>query len=89
MAAFSQPTCYCQVYCPFHTCPTQLLLQATAAFLPKDVSAAEKPLAVRVLLIMPTLYRRWAALRLADVEEWHETWAHQAMMAGTWDKGCR
>ena len=60
----------------------QQLLHATSAFLPKDINDAANPLSYRVLLIMPTLYRRWAALRLSDLEEWISTWIHPSMMAG-------
>ena len=39
-------------------------------------------MAYRVLLIMPTLYRKWAATRLHDLYPWVDTWANEAMFAG-------
>ena len=45
------------------------------------------PLAFRVLLIMPTLYRRWDALRLDDLNHWIMSWEHGSMMAGVKEKG--
>lgn len=43
---------------------------ARAAFLAKDADNLENPLAYRVLLIMPVLYRRWASCRLRTMAAW-------------------
>lgn len=39
-------------------------------------------MAYRVLLILPTLYRKWAATRLQDLYPWVGTWANEFMYAG-------
>ena len=38
-------------------------LHAKASFLPKDPASLADPMAYRILLILPTLYRHWAATR--------------------------
>ena len=43
---------------------------ARAAYLAKDAQNREDPLAYRVLLILPAIYRRWASARLAALEDW-------------------
>ena len=53
-----------------------------ASFLSKDSEDTLNPLAYRVLLILPTLYRRWASLRLHDLGPWTATWAMPEMCAG-------
>lgn len=62
---------------------------AKAAFLAKDANDCNNPLASRVLMIMPTLYRKWAAMRLEDLEDigWNATWQHGAMVAGVRERG--
>ena len=40
---------------------------AKAAFLEKDPSKAGDPMAYRVLLVLPAVYRRWAGLRLTQM----------------------
>ena len=60
---------------------------AKAAFLAKDPNKLEDPLAYRVLLILPTLYRRWASTRLRAMESWIEKWAMPEMFAGIKGKG--
>ena len=37
---------------------------------------------LRVLLILPTLYRRWASARLYDLQDWIKSWANEYMYAG-------
>ena len=36
----------------------------------------------RVLLILPTIYRKWAATRLRDLYPWVQTWANPSLYAG-------
>ena len=40
------------------------------AYLAKDPNNAEDPLAYRPLLVLPHLYRRWAAYRLQCLPTW-------------------
>ena len=49
--------------------PEQLTI-AKAAFLHKDDPTNAGPLDVRPLLILPTIYRRWAGLRLHNCSDW-------------------
>ena len=63
------------------------VLHCTAAFLTKDEGDRFNPLAHRVLLIAPTLYRKWATLRLDDMDDWINTWSHPAMMVGVKGRG--
>ena len=58
------------------------LTHARAAFLAKDPDRPEDPLAYRVLLVLPALYRRWASMRLADLEPWIQEWQLDEMFAG-------
>ena len=58
------------------------LRDARAAFLPKDMDDPTNPLADRVLLIMPTLYRRWASVRLKQLLPWTKQWGLEDMVAG-------
>ena len=60
---------------------------AKAAFLAKDADKLEDPLAYRVLLIMPVLYRRWASCRLRAMAEWIRRWQLQEMVAGVAEVG--
>ena len=39
-------------------------------------------MAYRVLMILPTLYRKWAATRLHTLYEWVPQWANEAIYAG-------
>ena len=43
--------------------------KAKAAFLSKDTKKTDQPLEYRILLILPTLYRRWAAARLGTMQQ--------------------
>ena len=45
-------------------------LHVRAAFLSKDPLNLTDPLAYRVLLILPTIYRRWASTRFEDMRLW-------------------
>ena len=42
------------------------ILQAKATHLAKDAERTDDPIAYRVLMILPVLYRRWASTRLND-----------------------
>ena len=44
-------------------------------------------MAYKVLLILPTLYRRWASARLHELYPWVEGWADQSMYAGIPGRG--
>ena len=57
-------------------------LHARAAFLSKDTTNTTDPLAYRVLLILPTFYRRWASTRLNDIRLWIRSWQLPGMLAG-------
>ena len=65
----------------------QPLLHGRAAFLEKDEDKQVEPLSFRVLLVLPTLYRKWAALRLANLQHWISKWAMLSMLAGTQGQG--
>ena len=62
---------------------------AKAAFLAKDPSKTDDPLSYRVLLILPTLYRRWASVRLLDMAPWIDEWAMDEMYAGVKGQGAQ
>ena len=55
---------------------------AKAAYLSKDPDKIDDPLEYRVLLILPTLYRRWASARLNDLKPWIRLWQLHSMYAG-------
>ena len=57
------------------------------AFLAKDPSETEEPLSYRPLLVLPHLYRRWAAHRLQCLPSWIQTWSNDSMYAGIPDRG--
>ena len=58
------------------------ITQGRAAFLSKDTINTDNPLAYRVLLILPTIYRRWATARLKDLLPWIRLWQKTNMCAG-------
>ena len=62
-------------------------LHGRLAFLAKDPSDAEEPYAYRPLLVLPHLYRRWAAYRLQCLPSWVHTWANESMFASISDRG--
>ena len=47
----------------------KLAEKAKAAFLAMDPNKVEDPLAYRVLLVLPVLYRKWATAQLNALEE--------------------
>ena len=61
--------------------------EAKAAFLEKDPEDSGNPLAYRVLLILPGVYRRWAGLRLTQLADWIDQWAPPEMFAGIRGRG--
>jgi hypothetical protein len=63
------------------------LTQGRLAFLAKDPTQAEDPMSYRPLLVLPHLYRRWAAHRLQCLPGWIDSWANDSMFAGIPDKG--
>lgn len=62
-------------------------LHAKAAFLPKDPDNQADPMAYRILLILSTLYRKWAATRLHSLYPWVESWANSSLFAGVPGRG--
>ena len=54
-----------------------------AHLLPKDTSDATNPLAYRILLITPSIYRLWARYRLSQLDEWASLWLPDCSFAGT------
>ena len=50
------------------------VLTARAAFMAKDPDQLEDPLKYRVLTVLPVVYRKWASLRLKNLEGWTESW---------------
>ena len=63
------------------------VLHGRSAFLAKTEIPSLDPLQYRILLILPILYRRWAALRLRDLAPWIDTWALEEMYAGMRGRG--
>ena len=64
-----------------HQWPAQLL-HARAHTLSKDPDDPFSPLAYRLLLITPILYRAWAKLRLTHLQDWISAWALEHMYGG-------
>ena len=50
--------------------------------LSKDPNNTEDPLAYRVLLILPTIYRRWGSARLIHLKPCVQSWQIDGMFAG-------
>ena len=61
--------------------PTQMET-ARAAFMAKDLDNALNPLAYRVLLMLPAVYRLWARTRPKHLQPWIDDWAMPEMYAG-------
>ena len=64
-----------------HPWPSQLL-HARAHMLSKDPDDPFNPLAYRLLLITPILYRVWDKLRLLHLQPWIASWALDNMYGG-------
>jgi hypothetical protein len=62
-------------------------VQAKAVFLAKEDKVSADPLDYRVLLILSAVYRRWAASRLHQLEEWTQAWREPEHYAGVSGKG--
>ena len=60
---------------------------AKAAYLSKGPNRVDDPLAYRVLMILPSSYRRWATHRLKDLQPWTEKWAMNEIYAGVGSNG--
>ena len=58
------------------------LQTAKAAFLAKDEDKSHDPLAHRILLILSTLYRKWAGYRQRELKPWIQKWANEHTFAG-------
>ena len=65
----------------------EALQVARAAFLAKDAKDALNPLAYRVLLMLPYVYRTWAKIRLKDLKPWIAAWTLPEMYAGIEGQG--
>ena len=70
------------------------LNKARAAFLEKNPEHRGDPTSLRVLLMLPAIYRRWAAIRLITLRPWIEQWADDAILRvlHPWElkmRGCR
>ena len=61
--------------------------EARAAFMAKDEEDKLNPLAYRVLLMLPVVYRMWARARLAHLQPWIAKWATPEMLAGIEGQG--
>ena len=57
-------------------------VQAKATFLETYPDAPPTPLSARILLLLSTLYRKWASIRLGHLKAWISTWADSAMFVG-------
>ena len=53
----------------------------------KDPLKDKDPLAYRVLLMMPSIYRLWGRLRSQHLAPWIKEWELEEMFAGTGGKG--
>ena len=58
------------------------LCNAKASFISKHPEHTDDPLAYRVLLILPVLYRRWASTRLECLKPWIRQRQLDGMYAG-------
>eukprot|EP00973_Karenia_brevis_P065747 9138130-Karenia_brevis.AAC.1 len=67
----------------------QGLLHAKGSLLSKDAGSPYEPLAYRVLLIMATLYRKWACTRLRHLGPWIDAWKLESMFAGVGQVGAQ
>ena len=61
--------------------------KARAAFMQKNPDKDTDPLQYRVLTILSAVYRRWASLRLYDMQDWTDEWHLPEMYAGTGAQG--
>ena len=68
--------------------PTNLAI-AKAAFLHKDDPVNAGPLDLRILLMVPSLNRRWASARLLAIDRWIKSWATSDMFAGLPGQGAQ
>ena len=66
--------------------PTHLR-KARAAFLAKDPGNPHDPLAQRLLLMLPAVYRLWGRVRLRQLSSWAAAWDSPESYAGTNRRG--
>ena len=57
-------------------------MHTKAGFLANNLGELGDPLGYRILLIMPTVYRRYAATRHRHLKGWIREWATEDMYAG-------
>ena len=57
-------------------------MHGKAAFLAKNLQPSLVPLKYRILLILAILYRRWAGLRLRNLDSWIRNWQLDEIFAG-------
>ena len=60
----------------------KVLRHVKGATLAKTEGQSYDPLDFRILMIMPAVYRKWAALRLRQLAPWVSEWALDEMYAG-------
>ena len=65
------------------------MTQAKAAFLVKDPRDVGNPYSYRVLLILSSIYRRWATMRLRRMAPWVAEWSAPEMYAGVAGRGAQ
>ena len=63
------------------SCP-EVLAFAKAAFLRKENPENAGPCDLRIHLIFPTCYRRWASCRLRQLQPWTQQWATDEVFSG-------
>lgn len=55
--------------------------------LQKNADSLADTMSYRILLLLPSIYRRWAATRLRDLASWVSLWATDHMFAGVAGRG--
>ena len=65
----------------------QEMQHSSAAFMAKDEEDKLNPLAYRVLLMLPSIYRLWGRTRLGHLQPWIAQWATPEMFVGIEGQG--
>ena len=61
--------------------------ESRAAFMSKEEGDELNPLAFRVLLVLPAIYRLWGRTRLAHLQPWIVEWTTPEIVAGVEGQG--
>eukprot|EP00969_Alexandrium_andersonii_P018259 798671-Alexandrium_andersonii.AAC.1 len=61
--------------------PAQMA-QSRAVFMGKTAEISTDPMDVRILNVFPVAYRKWAKLRMKQMDPWIAQWALPEMFAG-------